>query len=198
VLVDDLVTKGTLEPYRMFTSRAEYRLLLREDNAEFRLAHHGHRLGLVSAERLTAVESRRARVDAEIDRLKSRRMDGVPLFQILCRPETAYADLVPAGEAVSDPRVARQVEVAAKYDGYIRRMLDEVARFRRMEERAIPEALDYHAVPGLSTEVRERLTAVRPRSLGQASRVPGVTPAAVAILSVWCHRGGATLVATPR
>ena len=195
VLVDDLVTKGTLEPYRMFTSRAEYRLLLREDNAEFRLAHHGHRLGLVSAERLAAVESRRGLIEGEIDRLKSRRVNGASAFQLLCRPETTYADVAGPSDAVRDPRVARQIEVAAKYDGYIRRMLDEVARFRRMEERAIPDALDYGSVPGLSTEIRERLAAVRPRSLGQASRVPGVTPAAVAILSVWCHRGAGPPVA---
>jgi tRNA uridine 5-carboxymethylaminomethyl modification enzyme len=189
VLVDDLVTKGTLEPYRMFTSRAEYRLLLREDNAEFRLAPGGHRLGLVSDERLAAIEARRARIDAEIGRLKSRRVEGIPLFQLLCRPETTYADVARLGGAtVHDPRLAGQIEVAAKYDGYIRRMLDEVARFRRMEARAIPPALDYHAVPGLSTEIRERLASVRPRSLGQASRIPGVTPAAVSILAVWCHR----------
>src|SRR5437870_11566744 len=189
VLVDDLVTRGTLEPYRMFTSRAEYRLLLREDNADLRLARYGHRLGLVSHERLAAIETRRARVEAEIDRLKSRRVDGVPLFQLLCRPETTYAEVARRdGVAVDDPRIARQIEVAAKYDGYIRRMLEEVARFKRMEERAIPAVLDYHAVPGLSTEVRERLSAVRPRSLGQASRIPGVTPAALSILAVWCHR----------
>jgi tRNA uridine 5-carboxymethylaminomethyl modification enzyme len=189
VLVDDLVTRGTLEPYRMFTSRAEYRLLLREDNAEFRLARYGHRLGLVSHERLVAIETRRTRVEAEIDRLKSRRVDGVPLFQLLCRPETTYAEVARRdGVAVDDPRIARQIEVAAKYDGYIRRMLEEVARFKRMEERAIPAPLDYHAVPGLSTEIRERLSAVRPRSLGQASRIPGVTPAAISILAVWCHR----------
>jgi tRNA uridine 5-carboxymethylaminomethyl modification enzyme len=194
VLVDDLVTRGTLEPYRMFTSRAEYRLLLREDNAEFRLAPAGHRLGLVSGERLAAVEARRARIDAEIDRLKSRRVAGTPLFQLLCRPETTYADVARlGGAAVQDPRLARQIEVAAKYDGYIRRMLDEVARFRRLEARAIPPGLDYHAVPGLSTEIRERLASVRPRSLGQASRIPGVTPAAVSILAVWCHRAASAL-----
>jgi tRNA uridine 5-carboxymethylaminomethyl modification enzyme len=189
VLVDDLVTKGTVEPYRMFTSRAEYRLLLREDNAEFRLAGHGHRLGLVTAQRLEAIELRRARVEAEIGRLKGCRVEGQPLFQRLCRPGATYAEVTACDrQAVDDPRVARQVEVAAKYDGYIHRMLDEVARFKRMEERAIPAALDYHMVPGLSTEIRERLTAVRPRSLGQASRIPGVTPAAISILTVWCHR----------
>jgi tRNA uridine 5-carboxymethylaminomethyl modification enzyme len=192
VLVDDLVTKGTLEPYRMFTSRAEYRLLLREDNADLRLGGWGHRLGLVSRARLATVEARRALIEGEVERLKTRRVDGVTLFQRLCRPETTYADLPGlAGEAVTDPLVARQIEVAAKYDGYVRRMLADVERFRRMEERVIPPGLDYHVVPGLSTEIRERLSAVRPRSLGQASRVPGVTPAAMSVLAVWCHRAHA-------
>ncbi len=189
VLVDDLVTKGTLEPYRMFTSRAEYRLLLREDNADLRLAAHGHRLGLVSAERHEEVDARRARVERELARLATRRVGETPLLQLLRRPETTYADLARLDpDVVDDVDVARQVEVAAKYDGYIRRMLDEIARFQRLERRLIPDTLDYQAVPGLSTEIRERLAAVRPRSLGQASRVPGVTPAALSILGVWCHR----------
>jgi len=124
-----------------------------------------------------------------VARLKTRRVDGLTLFQLLCRPETSYADLRALdGDTVADVLVGRQIEVAAKYDGYVRRMLAEVARFRKMEERRIPIALDYRAVPGLSTEVRERLSAVRPESLGQASRVPGVTPAALSVLAVWCHR----------
>ena len=189
VLVDDLVTRGTLEPYRMFTSRAEYRLLLREDNADRRLGAHGHRLGLVSDERLASVEARGARLDAEIERLRARRREGAPMFQLLSRPGTTYAALA-AGDpdAVADPELARQVEIAVKYDGYIRRMRDEIARFRATEEVLLPETLDYAAVPGLSTEARQRLAEVRPRSLGQASRVPGVTAAAVSILSVWTRK----------
>jgi len=191
VLIDDLVTRGVTEPYRMFTSRAEYRLLLREDNADLRLTPSGYRLGLVSRERYEAVERRRAQTVTELRRLEGTRVGGIPLLQLLRRPEVTYADVrrLDPG-ALADVAVARQVEVSAKYEGYIRRMLDDVARFKRLEQHVIPEALDYHAVPGLSTEIRERLAEVRPRSLGQASRIPGVTPAAISILTVWCHRAG--------
>jgi len=209
VMVDDLVTRGTLEPYRMFTSRAEYRLLLREDNADLRMVGYGCRLGLVDKERSEAVEARRRRGEDEIRRLSSVRAvpsalvngllrergtspieEATPLLQLLRRPELGYADIARMlpGVTAPEPLLGRHVEVAVKYEGYITRMLEEVRRFKEAEERLIPESLDYSAVPGLSTEVRERLSALRPRSLGQAARIPGVTPAAVSILMVWCHR----------
>jgi tRNA uridine 5-carboxymethylaminomethyl modification enzyme len=210
VMVDDLVTRGTLEPYRMFTSRAEYRLLLREDNAEFRLSEHGSRLGLVGTQRAEVIEARRRQVEHETRRLAVCRVtpsaavnailaergttpiaEATPVLHLLRRPELTYADLVPLAPDLgvsADPLVSRQVEVSVKYQGYIDRMLDDVAKFRQAEERLLPEGIDYGAVPGLSTEIKERLSQVRPRSLGQAARIPGVTPAAVSILRVWVHR----------
>src|SRR5215831_5469485 len=165
VMVDDLVTRGTLEPYRMFTSRAEYRLLLREDNADLRLAKHGQRLGLVSEARFDEIEARRGRVKEEICRLGGRRVspdptvnaaltrrgtspiaEPTPLLQLLRRPELTYADLAdlaPEDDAAMDPLVGRQVEVTVKYEGYIARMLGDVARFRQAEQWLLPESLDY-------------------------------------------------------
>jgi tRNA uridine 5-carboxymethylaminomethyl modification enzyme len=189
VLVDDLVTRGTLEPYRMFTSRAEYRLLLREDNADIRLVGHGRRLGLVDEARYAAVERRRADCETALARLSLAHTRGVSLLQQLRRPGATYGDIAAHDpEPIGDARLVRDVEIAARYEGYVRRMLVDVARFKAQEHRRIPEMLDYATVPGLSTEMRERLGAVRPRSLGQASRIPGVTPAALSILAVWCHR----------
>ena len=179
------------------------------------MAGHGHRLGLVPQERLDQIERRRTLVDEEIKRLAECRVapslpvngllrergtrpiaEATPLLHLLRRPELSHADIaqLSPGGASSDLLVAKQVEVSVKYEGYIARMLADVDRFRRAEEWAIPDGLDYRAIPSLSTEVKERLAAVRPRSLGQASRVPGVTPAAVSILMVWCRR---TAIAQP-
>jgi len=206
VLVDDLVTRGTAEPYRMFTSRAEYRLLLREDNADLRLTGRGRALGLVDDARWAAFSAKREAIERERQRLGSTRVrPGEPaaaaaaallgrplareqtLLALLCRPEVGYEALMTlpgAGPAVADPAVSRQVEVQAKYGGYIERQAAEVERARRQEETRLPCDLDYGSVGGLSSEARERLAERRPQTLGQAARVPGVTPAAISLLLV--------------
>jgi tRNA uridine 5-carboxymethylaminomethyl modification enzyme len=196
VLIDDLTTRGTREPYRMFTSRAEHRLLLREDNADLRLTPAGRELGLVSDERWKLFETKARLTEEEVARLAGTRVrPGVSAFDLLRRPEVSYAEVLDAaGEpewrqdaALDDriaPQVALQVEVRAKYSGYIERQLDEIERQRRSEETPLPEDLDYARITGLSTEVRQRLAEARPMTLGQAARVPGVTPAAISILLV--------------
>jgi tRNA uridine 5-carboxymethylaminomethyl modification enzyme len=206
VLIDDLVTRGTTEPYRMFTSRAEYRLLLREDNADLRVTPLGRRLGLVDDERWRVLERKREAVEREQQRLRDIciRPDtdaaravastlGVPvarettLFELLRRPGVGYRSLLSAASAESaacEPEVAQQVEIQAKYTGYIERQHAEVRRQRRNDETPLPMDFDYHAVRGLSTEVREKLAAIRPVTVGQAARIPGVTPAAVSLLLV--------------
>jgi len=206
VLVDDLITRGTNEPYRMFTSRAEYRLLLREDNADLRLTPKGRELGLVDDERWAAFEAKREAVEREARRLRETRVRpetlpaaeaervlGGPLsrearlMDLLRRPDVSYAALMSlpgAGEAVLDAKVAEQVEVQAKYAGYIERQSEEIARQRRHEETRLPADLDYARVKGLSAEVSEKLARLRPETLGQAARVPGVTPAAISLLLV--------------
>ncbi|MCG5536725.1 tRNA uridine-5-carboxymethylaminomethyl(34) synthesis enzyme MnmG [Ectothiorhodospira mobilis] len=206
VMIDDLITRGTREPYRMFTSRAEYRLLLREDNADLRLTPAGRELGLVDDARWAAFEMRREAIARENRRLESTclkpgavaadtasRLFGGPLAreytlqELLRRPGVGYADLmeVPgAGPGVADAGVAEQVEIQAKYAGYIQRQRDEVERSRRLEETPLPADLDYAAVSGLSHEVRQKLAQHRPHTVGQAGRIPGVTPAAVSLLLV--------------
>ncbi|QKT03612.1 tRNA uridine-5-carboxymethylaminomethyl(34) synthesis enzyme MnmG [Ectothiorhodospiraceae bacterium 2226] len=206
VLVDDLITRGTSEPYRMFTSRAEYRLLLREDNADLRLTAIGRELGLVDDARWSAFCAKRDAIEREQARLhdiwlrpsdaaadQAARLLGAPLAreqraaELLRRPNVRYAELTAlpgVGPAVTDPQVAEQIEIQAKYAGYIERQHDEIARQRRHDDLALPADLDYAAVRGLSAEVREKLAHQRPATLGQAARVPGVTPAAVSLLLV--------------
>jgi tRNA uridine 5-carboxymethylaminomethyl modification enzyme len=208
VLIDDLVTRGTEEPYRMFTSRAEHRLLLREDNAHQRLAPLGHGLGLVPGAVAERVEESRQAVEEELARLRATRLkpsprvnalleragsaplsaEGTSLYQLLKRPEVSYSLLKEledgSGGEPLEASVAAQVEVEALYEGYLARQAREVERLSRLDGVRIPENFDYASVPGLSVEARQRLEAVRPATLGQASRVSGVTPAAVSLLSV--------------
>ncbi|MDZ7752243.1 MAG: tRNA uridine-5-carboxymethylaminomethyl(34) synthesis enzyme MnmG [Gammaproteobacteria bacterium] len=205
VLVDDLITQGTNEPYRMFTSRAEYRLMLREDNADLRLTPRGRELGVVDDARWRRFETKRTALDTELARLKATRVGpaSVPreraedflgqaltrdasLYDLLRRPELDYAQvtgLEPGPPRVADPEVIEQLEIDAAYHGYIHRQQAEVARHRHHEELTL-SALDYGAVHGLSAEVRQKLAAQRPATLGQASRIPGVTPAAISILLI--------------
>jgi tRNA uridine 5-carboxymethylaminomethyl modification enzyme len=196
VLVDDLVTRGVSEPYRMFTSRAEYRLMLREDNADLRLTEVGRRLGLVDDERWEAFNRKRDAILAETERLKSMYVSAglrqkTSLYDMLRRPEVNYQALIT--DPVSDAAVAEQVEIQAKYQGYIERQRDEVARRAAMESRALPASLDYRDVKGLSAEVQQKLNGHRPETIGQASRISGVTPAAISLLLVHLKRGFAPL-----
>ena len=192
VLVDDLVTRGVSEPYRMFTSRAEYRLMLREDNADLRLTETGRKLGLVGDERWDAFRHKRDRISAETARLKSMYVSANfrekrSVYEMLRRPEVHYADIAPA--PLADSQVAEQVEIQAKYEGYIERQRDEVARRAEFESRALPAELDYREVRGLSAEVQQKLNRHRPETVGQAARISGVTPAAISVLLVHLKRG---------
>jgi tRNA uridine 5-carboxymethylaminomethyl modification enzyme len=192
VLVDDLVTRGVSEPYRMFTSRAEYRLQLREDNADLRLTEIGRRLGLVNDRRWEAFNRKRDAIGREKDRLASLMVSASthekrPAIELLRRPEVHYADLVTDERAPAE--VAEQVEIQVKYEGYIERQREEVARRREFEGLALPADLDYRGVKGLSVEVQQKLNHHRPGTLGQASRISGVTPAAISLLLVHLKRG---------
>ena len=205
-LIDDLVTKGTEEPYRMMTSRSEYRLLLRQDNADRRLCAIGHRIGLVSAERLRAVEEKYAAVEQEVKRLTRTGVagsdalnallvqrgtapvaDGARLIDLLRRPQVSYDDLRPfdPGAPALDKAVREQVEITVKYEGYIRRQQRQVEEFEQLEKHALPDDVDYSDIQGLRLEAREKLSAVRPLNLGQASRISGVSPADIGALMIW-------------
>ena len=208
-LIDDLVTKGTNEPYRIMTSRSEYRLLLRQDNADWRLTRRGHDIGLVSDGRLREVEEKYAAVEREIKRLAHTGAapspalsallaekgtadvtDGASLLSLLKRPQLHYAELAPFDpERPSLPAdVAEQVEISVKYEGYIQRQQKQVEDFRKMEGRKLPPDLDFNAIQGLRLEAREKLSAIRPLDLGQASRISGVSPADVTALMVYLER----------
>ena len=205
-LIDDLVTKGTEEPYRMMTSRSEYRLLHRQDNADQRLSGIGLRIGLVSPERHRAVLDKYAAVDRELERLENTHIapsealngtlaalgtaavnNGVSLADLIRRPQVGYRDVAPfdAQRPKLPDVICAQVEIRLKYEGYIRRQLKQVEEFTRMEERPLPPELDYDAVTGLRLEAREKLKKIRPLSFGQASRISGVSPADVSVLMVY-------------
>ena len=205
VMVDDLVTRGTREPYRMFTSRAEYRLMLREDNADLRLTELGHELGLIKDDTLQALQERKAQIAGEIKRVKQVVIkptpavneyllqqgtksirDGIHLEQLLKRTELDY-EMVRAlakSPASISGRVAKQVQIEIKYEGYIQKQLREIERFKNMERVKIPPDFDFSTVHGLSNELKEKLTGIKPTTIGQVSRIEGITPAAISVLMV--------------
>ena len=211
VLVDDLVTMGTLEPYRMFTSRAEYRLLLREDNADLRLTEHGRAMGLVNDVRWERFQSKCESIASETERLatswvhpntpqaqalseklKNPIAREYSLAELLKRPELEYGDLASlTGDPCPDQQAAEQVEIQAKYAGYIDRQREDIARLRRNENTPLPANIDYNAVDGLSNEVKQKLVEARPDTLARAGRIPGVTAAAVALLLIYLKKRGA-------
>ncbi len=210
MLIDDLVTKGTNEPYRVMTSRSEYRLLLRQDNADSRLVPLGHRVGLVSDERLAALRQKEASIEAEIDRLNHTHVSpngqindlltrkgtvaittGISLADLLRRPQITYTDLaqVDADRPDLEREVWEEVEIAVKYEGYIRRQMAEVERNRKLENMRLPEDIDYNGIEGLRIEAKQKLSANRPLTLGQASRISGVSPADISVLLIRLAEG---------
>jgi tRNA uridine 5-carboxymethylaminomethyl modification enzyme len=188
VLIDDLVTKGTTEPYRMFTSRAEHRLLLRQDNADARLSRFGFEIGLLPERKYLLSEAKQRAVTAEIARLEQTRLGSQTLAHLLCQPGVAYSDISDTNSYLSD-EIIKEVEIAIKYAGYIARQEAEVVKLKSLEARQIPPQFDYAAVSGLRIEARQKLTKIRPGTLGQASRISGVSPADISVLMVWLKRG---------
>ncbi len=190
VLIDDLVTKGTSEPYRMFTSRAEYRLILRQDNADMRLSELGHNIGLLPARNYRKFQDKKQAVECELERLEKTRVGTDTLAQLLKRPQLSYKDLPNRREDLSE-EVVQQVEIGIKYAGYIDRQEAEVAKFKTLEDKQIPGDFDYSTVHSLRNEARQKLSKIRPATIGQASRISGVSPSDISILMVWLKRGAA-------
>jgi tRNA uridine 5-carboxymethylaminomethyl modification enzyme len=188
VLIDDLVTKGTVEPYRMFTSRAEYRLLLRQDNADARLSQLGYEIGLLPDRNFRRFEMKRRAINSEMERLRKTRCGSETLEQLLRRPEITYKNLPVRNDDLNN-EVVEQVEIITKYAGYIDRQQSEIEKLKNLEDKQIPASLDYSTVPSLRNEARQKLVNIRPATLGQASRISGVSPADISILIVWLKRG---------
>ncbi|QYA48472.1 tRNA uridine-5-carboxymethylaminomethyl(34) synthesis enzyme MnmG [Nosocomiicoccus ampullae] len=210
VLIDDLVTKGTQEPYRLLTSRAEHRLILRHDNADLRLTEIGYREGLISEARYERFQDKKARIEKELDRLSNIRIkpndhtqsiieskggsklkDGILARDLLRRPEMTYSDILNILEEESHltPEEEEQIEIQIKYDGYIKKSLTQVDKMKRMEQKRIPDNIDYDAIHSLATEARDKLKEVRPLDIAQASRISGVNPADISILLVYIEQG---------
>jgi tRNA uridine 5-carboxymethylaminomethyl modification enzyme len=187
VLIDDLVTKGTVEPYRMFTSRAEYRLLLRQDNADLRLSRIGYEIGLLPQRNFDQFELKEIAIKKEVIRLSKTFYGGESLAKILSRPEVNYAQMPQQVEVLTE-EVVLQVEIAIKYAGYIERQELEVARAKNSEDKNIPDSFDFTAVPSLRLEARQKFAKIRPATIGQAARISGVSPADISILTVWLKR----------
>ena len=208
-LIDDLVTKGTEEPYRIMTSRSEYRLLHRQDNADQRLTHIGAKIGLVSPERLRQVEEKYEAVRREVRRLEGSGVPGSPelnamleekgtasvansarLADLLRRPQISYADIAPfdTDRPELPASVTEEVEIQIKYAGYLARQEKQVEEFKKEESRRLPEDMDYHAIAGLRLEAQEKLSQIRPMSIGQAGRISGVSPADIAVLLIWLEQ----------
>lgn len=220
VMIDDLVTKGTNEPYRLLTSRAEYRLILRHDNADLRLTEQGHEIGLVKEDQYTAYLEKKKAFEAEIARLNAVRVkptanvqafleakgsvplkDGVLAGDFLKRPEMTYHEVtqfIPATDAKLDDKVIEQVEIQLKYEGYIKKALEKVDKLKRMEAKRIPENIDYEAINGLATEAKQKLQKIQPETIAQASRISGVNPADVSILMVYIEQGKIAKVKTEK